>query len=195
MDTEQLKKIIRENSIYAESLIFSGGEPLLQAQAIPELAKVARESGLSVGIETSGILPGQLEYLFQKEAIDMVFLDLKAQIYDNILLKSRTGGRLEEISLPVLNSISSIAWHLIPTEFRMVVFPDYPSEREIYSNFSILTTQFLGINMPISFRLLVGRPAGGAQFTPLTEQQVQCIADSIGERLCHRVLVGNSSQV
>jgi len=125
----------------------------------------------------------------------MVFLDLKAQIYDNILLKSRTGGKLEEISLPVLNSISVIAWHLIPTEFRMVVFPDYPAEREIYSNFSILTTQFLGINMPISFRLLVGRPAGGAQFTPLTEQQVQCIADSIGERLCHRVLVGNSSQV
>jgi len=192
---QKLGKMIRENSIYADSLILSGGEPLLQAQAIPEISAIARDVGLSVGIETSGVLPGQLEFLCQKKAIDMVFLDLKADIYDNILLRSRTGGRLEELSLPVLNTLSVIAWHLIPVEFRMTIFPDYPSEREIYTNFSVLAAQFLSINVPISFRLLVGRPAGGAEFTPLTEEQLQKIADSIGGRICNRVFVGNSSQV
>jgi len=191
----KLEKAIRENSIYADSLILSGGEPLLQAQVIPEITEIARDVGLSVGIETSGVLPGQLEFLCRKKAIDMVFLDLKADIYDNILLRTRTGGRLEELSLPVLNTLSVISWHHIPVEFRMTIFPDYPSEREIYSNFNILATQFLSINVPISFRLLVGRPVGGAQFNPLTEEQLQEIANSIGEKICNKVFVGNSSLV
>ena len=81
-------------------MVFSGGEPLAQAECIPAMAR-AKEMGFAVGLHSCGAYPARL-----REALpctDWVGLDVKApwDAYDRI-----TGGRESgEAALECLEAI------------------------------------------------------------------------------------------
>ena len=74
-----MEEIRRDRAFYDESgggVTFSGGEPLLQADAVRELARRCREEGLHTAVETAGSLPwpkihGALPWL------DLLYFDMK----------------------------------------------------------------------------------------------------------------------
>lgn len=62
-----------------EAVVFSGGEPLLQAQLGPAM-RMVREMGFKVGLHTAGMVPRHLEGVLPW--VDWVGLDVKAAFAD-----------------------------------------------------------------------------------------------------------------
>jgi pyruvate formate lyase activating enzyme len=74
-----MEEIRRDRTFYDESgggVTFSGGEPLLQADAVRELARRCKEEGIHTAIETAGSVPWpDIEGIFSW--LDLLYFDLK----------------------------------------------------------------------------------------------------------------------
>ena len=69
--------LIDAASRVVSGVVFSGGEPTMQPDALLALARAARERGLLVGIQTNGYFPDTLDLLLREGAVDRVALDYK----------------------------------------------------------------------------------------------------------------------
>ena len=78
-EAELMKKILADRSFYDESgggVTFSGGEPLLQHDAVRIIASECRKEGIHTAIETAGAVKWEVfESLL--DVIDLFFIDLK----------------------------------------------------------------------------------------------------------------------
>ena len=93
MEIKEIEKMILDARIFISAVVFSGGEPTTQYEALEHLAIFAREQGLLVGIETNGYYPERLSKLIQKKLLDKIFLDIKAPLDDPQKYSFITGGR------------------------------------------------------------------------------------------------------
>jgi pyruvate formate lyase activating enzyme len=80
VDIKSLQDKIESSIPFISSLVISGGEPLIQKNAVKELARFARKKGLLVGIHTNGFYPQVIEELLQESLVDGFFLDVKARL-------------------------------------------------------------------------------------------------------------------
>jgi pyruvate formate lyase activating enzyme len=76
---ELMEILLRDRHFYEESgggITFSGGEPLIQTEALAELLKECQKNGLHTTVDTSGFAPKEQ---FEKilEATDLFLYDLK----------------------------------------------------------------------------------------------------------------------
>lgn len=88
-----IKKQIKENSHFVNHVLFTGGEPCLQRQALLNLAGFSKNLGLKVGIETNGSRPEAIKSLLVSKAVDFIAMDLKSPLEPAIfekVTKSRT---------------------------------------------------------------------------------------------------------
>lgn len=113
---------------FVDSLVLSGGEPLLQPRAAAGLARLAKSLNLSSGLETSGCYPNRLQQLLEKNQIDRVFLDFKAPFKEEDYFRatgccSAASAALK--SLKVCLSMSAVL------DVRCTVFPEIPSAAQI----------------------------------------------------------------
>ena len=86
-DTEEIAAMIDDARLLISAVVFSGGEPTMQAGALATLAAKVKEMGLSVGVQTNGVFPETLEMLISRRLVDRISLDIKArwERYDNLL--------------------------------------------------------------------------------------------------------------
>lgn len=77
INVEHVESLIAESSQFVSEVIFSGGEPLAQIQALEHLLRFVKSLGLQAGIETSGYSSHEAEYLLEFGLIDTVYLDFK----------------------------------------------------------------------------------------------------------------------
>lgn len=102
---------------------FTGGEPLLQAEFLTEVAKLSREEGISVAIDTSGsIFNDTTKALFKYT--DLVLLDIKS--FDKDTYHSLTGVKLE----PTLKTLNYLREQDIEVWVRYVVTPGITDDLE-----------------------------------------------------------------
>jgi pyruvate formate lyase activating enzyme len=81
-DISVLEAAIRKSKPFVSSVVISGGEPLMQEQAVMHLARFAKKNGLLVGIHTNGFYPLALDELAKEKLVDKVFIDIKAPLDD-----------------------------------------------------------------------------------------------------------------
>ena len=60
-------------------VVFSGGEPTLQKEALLVLAREAKALGLATGLQTNGAFPGTIRALLEERLIDRIAIDYKTQ--------------------------------------------------------------------------------------------------------------------
>ena len=72
---EEILKRIQELNQNCHSVSLTGGEPLLQKDFIKSFLPHLKETGLSVYLETSGILPAELKEIIG--GVDIVAMDIK----------------------------------------------------------------------------------------------------------------------
>lgn len=86
INLEVVKILIAENSEYCSEVVVSGGEPLLQINALIELLRYIKSVGLLSGIETSGFNSHKLIPAFEDHLIDFIYLDFKTlpQKYEEV---------------------------------------------------------------------------------------------------------------
>ncbi|MBN2734333.1 MAG: anaerobic ribonucleoside-triphosphate reductase activating protein [Methanomicrobiaceae archaeon] len=78
-DTGDIIAMIKESRIVISGVIFSGGEPTMQKDALIEMAKKCKEMGLLVGVQTNGAFPETLAEMIRQGLIDLVHLDIKTR--------------------------------------------------------------------------------------------------------------------
>lgn len=117
-DLQEIIDLIRGSLLAISGVVFSGGEPTLQKDALVALARAAKEMGLAVGVQTNGVFPETLDALINERLVDRVALDIKARWarYNNLLKgnyvtnvqkslalcqKAHESGRLDEFQTVV----------------------------------------------------------------------------------------------
>lgn len=117
----ELMQEIRKYKIYMESsgggVTFTGGEPLLQAEFLTQVAKACQDEGINVSIDSSGfILNDDVKELYKYT--DLILLDIKS--FDKDVYYSLTGVRLE----PTLKTLDYLKEQNIEVWVRYVVVPE-----------------------------------------------------------------------
>ncbi len=126
-DLKDIKKEILENSI--DSVIFSGGEPCLQRQALLALARFAKKQGLKVGIETNGSKPNSIKSLINENLLDFIALDMKAPLKKEIFEKVTQSKTFFRATEDIIESIKQTLGILkenqdkIQIEIRTTIVP------------------------------------------------------------------------
>ncbi len=101
---------------------FSGGEPLMQAEFLAEVAAELKENGLHIALDTSGCGSEDAERLL--ELTDLVLLDIKMTTEEDY--KKYTDGSLTEVMrfLGKLEALKKDTW------IRHVIVPGINDSRE-----------------------------------------------------------------
>ena len=74
---EELKEEIDSSADFLDAIVISGGEPLVQTDAVIEILKYVRQIGLKTKLDTSGIYPDKLKKILYLDLLDFVSLDVK----------------------------------------------------------------------------------------------------------------------
>ena len=125
-DIKDIKQKIKNNSNIVDAIIFSGGEPCFQRQALLELARFAKKLGLEVFLHTNGSKPECLISLFKDNLVDSVIFDIKTvseQVFEKTTKSKTFFKQTEQIMQDIRQSIQLIQEYEIEVEFRTVVVP------------------------------------------------------------------------
>ncbi len=71
--------MINSSAPYISGVVFSGGEPTMQRDALIELARYAKGLDLRVGIQTNGMFPDTISLMLEENLLDKVALDFKSR--------------------------------------------------------------------------------------------------------------------
>jgi pyruvate formate lyase activating enzyme len=146
-------------------VIFSGGEPTMQKDALIALAGASKKMGLLVGVQTNGIYPDTLEALITGRLVDRVALDIKARWarYNNLL-----GG----------NYVQSVR--------RSLDICKDAKEKSMLRQFEVVITLFRGYEDEVPY---IASDAGGVdivlqqgvtgEIKPLSQDELKMIADGM----------------
>ena len=74
---EEVKEEIDSSADFLDAIVVSGGEPLVQTDAVIEIFKYVRQIGLKTKLDTSGIYPENLKRILDLDLVDYVSLDVK----------------------------------------------------------------------------------------------------------------------
>lgn len=141
VELDFVKEQIRSSSPFVSSVVFSGGEPLMQKAVMP-LAESAKASGLLVGVHTNGCYPKMAHELIKRKLVDKFFIDIKAPPNDPELYGIVAGcGKYEvvkktpeEITAAVIETIEILNSSGLELELRTTVIRDFiGSEEDIAS--------------------------------------------------------------
>jgi pyruvate formate lyase activating enzyme len=83
VEASVLEAEMKKSRPFVSSVVFSGGEPLMQKDAVINLAKYAKKIGLLVGIHTNGHYPHVMAELIKEGLVDKFFIDVKAPLDDS----------------------------------------------------------------------------------------------------------------
>ncbi len=111
-----------------DSVMLSGGEPLLQVDACVELARACREEGMAVGLETNAVLPRALERLIPH--LDFLAVDVKAPLSDEALYRKVVGGGFAGLTDVVRRSLE-LASGVADWEARLTLVPTLTAQAEV----------------------------------------------------------------
>jgi len=79
-DTGQLFDLVMQGKKLIDAVVFSGGEPTVQPEALSELVHMFKKAGLAVKIDTNGSNAGVIADLLARNLIDYIALDIKAPL-------------------------------------------------------------------------------------------------------------------
>jgi pyruvate formate lyase activating enzyme len=126
VDIDKIKESIRKNRLITACKV-TGGEPLLQLEALSELGKFVKSLGLKFGIDTNGSLPDSLKVLIP--TLDLVSIDIKTALNEGGYRKITGVGKpcVDAVrrSLEIVMSSNAYA------DVRMVVIPGYNDSKEV----------------------------------------------------------------
>ena len=123
---EIVTEVMEDADFYRQSgggVTVSGGEPLLQAEAVAELAKALQDHGISVLLDTAGCVPwSRFEAVLPY--VDTVFFDWKTS--DPTIMKERVSGELTLIK----TNLACLLQTAKETHIRIPLIPDINTSEE-----------------------------------------------------------------
>jgi pyruvate formate lyase activating enzyme len=106
-----------------DSVVLTGGEPTLQAEAVLEAARLVRELGLKLMLDTNGSAPEVIESLLEAGLVDRVALDIKAPLNPTDYGEAAGISDAEEIVANVGRTLDLCMEYGVDVEARTTVAP------------------------------------------------------------------------
>jgi pyruvate formate lyase activating enzyme len=199
-DVEEIKDMIKSSSPFISGVVFSGGEPTLQREALVELARFSKKLNLDVGIQTNGLFPDTLNQLIEERLVDKVALDFKSRFegYSGERENSRFNFANYERNVRKSFSICKSAYAKNSlTEFEVVITIFYENEEYIQEisrligkiplvlqqgEHKILRLKGMPSNMTEG-EYWVKKRQLQEQYHPLTLDEIKQIADKLGRKV------------
>lgn len=130
-DMSVLELALKRSKPFVSSVVISGGEALMQKDAVMHLAGLARKHGLLVGLHSNGFYPDALSELMDKGLLDKVFIDIKAPLDDKEAYARITGQVLSaNVADKVSRSVQLVKGRGLDLELRTTVFRGLMGEQE-----------------------------------------------------------------
>lgn len=123
VDPAQLTQLVASRAGLLDGVVFSGGEPLLQAAQIAPVAARIHDAGMRVGLHTGGGLPSALGKLLDAGVLDWVGLDVKALPGDFGAVCGVAPAAGRSAAVKVARSQRMLAASGIDYEVRVTAFP------------------------------------------------------------------------
>lgn len=124
---EEIKKEIDDAADFIDAVVISGGEPLVQSDAVIEILKYVHKLGLKTKLDTSGIYPDKLENILKLNILDFISLDVKAPFEK---YRKVTGSNVGSQVHKSMNLINKYGVHL---EARTTYVPTLHTKKDIYN--------------------------------------------------------------
>ena len=124
-----LEKVISEidsSADFLDAVVISGGEPLVQTDAVIEILKHVRKIGLKTKLDTSGIYPDKIRELLDLKLLDYVSLDVKTTFSKYIKITGANVGFNVKKSMQLINDDSNV--HL---ELRTTYVPTLHTKKDM----------------------------------------------------------------
>jgi pyruvate formate lyase activating enzyme len=125
---EEVKAEIDNSADFIDAVVLSGGEPLMQLDALIELFTYIKSIGLKTKLDTSGIYPDKIEKLLELELLDFVSLDVKAPFEKYRKITGANVGSQVKKSMKLLNNDSNVR-----LELRTTYVPTLHTKKDIYN--------------------------------------------------------------
>ena len=122
---EKVKHTIDSSADFLDAVVISGGEPLMQVDAVAEILTHVRQLGLKTKLDTSGIYPDKLKKLLDLELLDFVSLDVKTTFSK---YKKITGANVGFQVKKSMDMINDAGIHL---EVRTTFVPTLHTKKDI----------------------------------------------------------------
>jgi len=134
-DISEVIRMIDDSLLLVSGVIFSGGEPTVQGDALIALARAAKERGLLVGLQTNGYFPDVISRLIDEQLVDRIALDFKTRWEGySRRMEGYGGAAKEDYSQKAQRSvrICEEAWRegRLP-EFEIVLTLFWDNEKEV----------------------------------------------------------------
>lgn len=122
---EKVKHEIDSSADFLDAVVISGGEPLVQVDAVIEILKYVRQVGLKTKLDTSGIYPDGLKKILDLNLLDYVSLDVKTTFSK---YKKITGAN---VGFKVKKSMDLINQAGVHLEARTTYVPTLHTKKDI----------------------------------------------------------------
>lgn len=125
---EEVVDEIDNSADFIDAVVLSGGEPLMQLDALIDLFTYIKGIGLKTKLDTSGIYPDKIEKLLELELLDFVSLDVKAPFEKYRKVTGANVGSQVKKSMKLLNNDSNVR-----LELRTTYVPTLHTKKDIYN--------------------------------------------------------------
>lgn len=129
---DEILSRIAKASPFISAVVFSGGEPTQQPEALTTFARYVKSMSLLVGLETNGVGFQVIRNMLDEKILDKLFIDIKAPLDDPGAYRTVTGSN------PTMKTLENIAESLntglasrIEMEVRTTVFRGFTGPEEV----------------------------------------------------------------
>ncbi|WP_296891108.1 anaerobic ribonucleoside-triphosphate reductase activating protein [uncultured Methanobrevibacter sp.] len=125
---DEVKNEIDNAVDFIDAVVISGGEPLMQLDALTELFTYIKSIGLKAKLDTSGIYPEKIEKLLELELLDFVSLDVKVPFEKYKKVTGAKVGSQVKKSMKLLNNDDNVR-----LEVRTTYVPTLHTKKDIHN--------------------------------------------------------------
>ena len=122
---EKVKDEIDSSADFLDAIVISGGEPLVQSDAVIEILTYVRQIGLKTKLDTSGIYPDKLKEILDLNLLDFVSLDVKTTFSKYKKITGATVGFQVKKSMDLINEAG------VHLEARTTYVPTLHTKKDI----------------------------------------------------------------
>ena len=125
---EEIKSEIDNAADFIDAVVLSGGEPLMQLDALIEIFGYVKSINLKTKLDTSGIYPEKIEKLLDLELLDFVSLDIKAPFEKYRKVTGANVGSQVKKSMKLINNDPNVM-----LELRTTYVPTLHTKKDIHN--------------------------------------------------------------
>lgn len=122
---DEIKQEIDSSADFLDAIVISGGEPLVQPDAVIDIFTYVKEIGLKTKLDTSGIYPDNLKKIINLGLVDYISLDVKTTFSKYRKITGANVGFQVKKSMDLINQAG------IHLEIRTTYVPTLHTKKDI----------------------------------------------------------------